>query len=87
MTAAVFKVFLHRVLLAGDVAIIEVAKIMTDPSTVQSVVCRVTAQRSQEDAEEVERERRRRSREKERGEKSPSWSENPVQDELDYTTQ
>lgn len=31
---------------------------------------RVTAQRSQEDAEEVERERRRRSREKDRGEDS-----------------
>lgn len=31
---------------------------------------RVTAQRSQEDAEEVERERRRRSRERDRGEDS-----------------
>ncbi|KAM3625337.1 uncharacterized protein V6R79_010528 [Siganus canaliculatus] len=38
---------------------------------------RVTAQRSQEDAEEVERERRRRSREKERREGSPSWPEPP----------
>ncbi|XP_024909366.1 lymphocyte-specific protein 1-like [Cynoglossus semilaevis] len=34
---------------------------------------RVTAQRSQEDAEEVERERRRRARERQRGEESPSW--------------
>ncbi|XP_008295538.1 non-muscle caldesmon-like isoform X1 [Stegastes partitus] len=39
---------------------------------------RVTAQRSQEDAEEVERERRRRAREKQRGEGSASWPE-PVQ--------
>nr|XP_020495864.1 lymphocyte-specific protein 1-like isoform X1 [Labrus bergylta] len=38
---------------------------------------RVTAQRSQEDAEEVERERRRRTREKQRGEGSPSWPEPP----------
>ncbi|XP_069383279.1 lymphocyte-specific protein 1-like [Paralichthys olivaceus] len=36
---------------------------------------RVTAQRSQEDAEEVERERRRRAREIERGEGGPSWPE------------
>ncbi|XP_039457656.1 lymphocyte-specific protein 1-like [Oreochromis aureus] len=36
---------------------------------------RVTAQRSQEDAEEIERERRRRAREKQRGEGSPSWLE------------
>ncbi|XP_075867331.1 lymphocyte-specific protein 1-like [Nelusetta ayraudi] len=48
---------------------------------------RVTAQRSQEDAEEVERERRRRSREKERGDRSPSCSEGPLQDELAYNTE
>nr|XP_020443978.1 caldesmon, smooth muscle-like [Monopterus albus] len=38
---------------------------------------RVTAQRSQEDAEEVERERRRRAREKQRVEGRPSWPEPP----------
>lgn len=48
---------------------------------------RVTAQRSQEDAEEVERERRRRSREKERGEGSPSWSEPPQHNELAHNTE
>lgn len=58
-----------------------------DSRTLHSVFFRVTAQRSQEDAEEVERERRRRSREKERGERSPSWSESPLQDELAYTTE
>lgn len=53
----------------------------------RSVFCRVTAQRSQEDAEEVERERRRRSREKERGERSPSCSESPLQGGLAYNTE
>ncbi|XP_040891038.1 lymphocyte-specific protein 1-like isoform X2 [Toxotes jaculatrix] len=43
---------------------------------------RVTAQRSQEDAEEVERERRRRAREKQRGEGSPSWPEPPHHNNL-----
>ncbi|XP_068166596.1 lymphocyte-specific protein 1-like isoform X2 [Antennarius striatus] len=38
---------------------------------------RVTAQRSQEDAEEVERERRRRSRDKDRGHGGPTWPEPP----------
>lgn len=61
--------------------------VLPDPSTVRSVFCRVTAQRSQEDAEEVERERRRRSREKERGDRSPSCSEGPLQDELAYNTE
>ncbi|KAM7014982.1 uncharacterized protein LKV04_013055 [Tautogolabrus adspersus] len=45
---------------------------------------RVTAQRSQEDAEEVERERRRRAREKKRGEGSPSWPEPPPHDDLPH---
>ncbi|KAM9367029.1 uncharacterized protein ABDE67_005992 [Symphorus nematophorus] len=48
---------------------------------------RVTAQRSQEDAEEVERERRRRSREKERGEGSPSWPEPPQHSDLALNTE
>ncbi|XP_019112688.1 lymphocyte-specific protein 1-like isoform X1 [Larimichthys crocea] len=48
---------------------------------------RVTAQRSQEDAEEVERERRRRSREKERGEGSPSWPEPPQHNDLAHDTE
>nr|XP_046251745.1 lymphocyte-specific protein 1-like isoform X2 [Scatophagus argus] len=48
---------------------------------------RVTAQRSQEDAEEVERERRRRSREKERGEGSSSWPEPPRQNEVVHNTE
>lgn len=43
---------------------------------------RVTAQRSQEDAEEVERERRRRSREKEKGEGSPNWLEPQQHEDL-----
>ncbi|XP_041640698.1 lymphocyte-specific protein 1-like isoform X2 [Cheilinus undulatus] len=43
---------------------------------------RVTAQRSQEDAEEVERERRRRARERQRGEGSVSWPEPPQQNEI-----
>ncbi|XP_034049144.1 non-muscle caldesmon-like [Thalassophryne amazonica] len=43
---------------------------------------RVTAQRSLEDAEEVERERRRRAREKQRGEGSPSWPEPPEDKDL-----
>ncbi|KAG8001183.1 Lymphocyte-specific protein 1, partial [Nibea albiflora] len=47
----------------------------------------VTAQRSQEDAEEVERERRRRSREKERGEGSPSWPEPPQHNVLAHDTE
>ncbi|KAM8762370.1 uncharacterized protein AB9X84_007168 [Acanthopagrus schlegelii] len=47
---------------------------------------RVTAQRSQEDAEEVERERRRRSREKERGEGSPSWPESPQHNDRTHNT-
>ncbi|KAM6943549.1 lymphocyte-specific protein 1-like [Xenentodon cancila] len=38
---------------------------------------RVTAQRSQEDAEEVERERRRRARDKQRGDESPPRPEPP----------
>ncbi|XP_029354766.1 lymphocyte-specific protein 1-like isoform X2 [Echeneis naucrates] len=48
---------------------------------------RVTAQRSQEDAEEVERERRRRAREKQRGEGSPSWPEPPHPDDLTRNTE
>ncbi|XP_044071243.1 non-muscle caldesmon-like isoform X2 [Siniperca chuatsi] len=48
---------------------------------------RVTAQRSQEDAEEVERERRRRAREKERGEGSPSWPEPPQHNDLTQNTE
>ncbi|XP_070821813.1 lymphocyte-specific protein 1-like [Chaetodon trifascialis] len=48
---------------------------------------RVTAQRSQEDAEEVERERRRRSREKERGEGSSCWPEPPQHNELAHSTE
>ncbi|XP_018538788.1 lymphocyte-specific protein 1 [Lates calcarifer] len=48
---------------------------------------RVTAQRSQEDAEEVERERRRRAREKQRGEESPSWPEPPHHNELTHNTE
>ncbi|XP_035538375.1 lymphocyte-specific protein 1-like isoform X2 [Morone saxatilis] len=48
---------------------------------------RVTAQRSQEDAEEVERERRRRSREKERGEGSSSWTEPPQHNNLAHNTE
>ncbi|TKS69495.1 Lymphocyte-specific protein 1 47 kDa actin-binding protein 52 kDa phosphoprotein [Collichthys lucidus] len=48
---------------------------------------RVTAQRSQEDAEEVERERRRRSREKERGEGGPSWPEPPQHNDLAHDTE
>ncbi|KAM7424635.1 hypothetical protein PAMA_000813 [Pampus argenteus] len=47
---------------------------------------RVTAQRSQEDAEEVERERRRRAREKQRGEESPSWPERPQHNNLSHNT-
>ncbi|CAK6976967.1 non-muscle caldesmon-like [Scomber scombrus] len=43
---------------------------------------RVTAQRSQEDAEEVERERRRRAREKQSGEGSPSCPERPQNNSL-----
>ncbi|XP_062417909.1 lymphocyte-specific protein 1-like isoform X2 [Pungitius pungitius] len=42
----------------------------------------VTAERSQEDAEEVERERRRRARETQRGEGGPSRREPPQHDEL-----
>ncbi|XP_074522910.1 uncharacterized protein LOC141788022 isoform X2 [Halichoeres trimaculatus] len=45
---------------------------------------RVTAQRSQEDAEEVERERRRRAREKQRGEESLSWLEPPQHSDLPH---
>ncbi|XP_071345652.1 non-muscle caldesmon-like [Trachinotus anak] len=48
---------------------------------------RVTAQRSQEDAEEVERERRRRAREKQRGDGSPSWPEPPHHDDLTHDTE
>ncbi|XP_069581727.1 lymphocyte-specific protein 1-like isoform X1 [Brachyistius frenatus] len=48
---------------------------------------RVTAQRSQEDAEEVERERRRRARERERGEGNPSWPEPPRHDNLTHSTE
>ncbi|XP_042263966.1 non-muscle caldesmon-like isoform X2 [Thunnus maccoyii] len=48
---------------------------------------RVTAQRSQEDAEEVERERRRRAREKQRGEGSPSWPEPPQNNSLSHNTE
>uniref|UniRef100_A0A8C2WJN8 Uncharacterized protein n=1 Tax=Cyclopterus lumpus TaxID=8103 RepID=A0A8C2WJN8_CYCLU len=42
----------------------------------------VTAQRSQEDAEEVEREQRRRARETQRGEGSPSWPGPPRRNQL-----
>ncbi|KAG7242746.1 hypothetical protein INR49_020121 [Caranx melampygus] len=45
---------------------------------------RVTAQRSQEDAEEVERERRRRAREKQRGEGSPSCPEAPHHNDVTH---
>ncbi|XP_028257945.1 lymphocyte-specific protein 1-like [Parambassis ranga] len=46
---------------------------------------RVTAQRSQEDAEEAERERRRRARERQRGgEGSPSWPEPPQHNHLTH---
>ncbi|XP_005952365.1 trichohyalin [Haplochromis burtoni] len=48
---------------------------------------RVTAQRSQEDAEEIERERRRRAREKQRGEKSPSWLEPTQQNHYTQNTE
>uniref|UniRef100_A0AAQ5XMY4 Lymphocyte specific protein 1 a n=1 Tax=Amphiprion ocellaris TaxID=80972 RepID=A0AAQ5XMY4_AMPOC len=48
---------------------------------------RVTAQRSQEDAEEVERERRRRAREKQRGEGSPSWPEPLQHNERTHNTE
>ncbi|CAJ1050019.1 lymphocyte-specific protein 1-like isoform X3 [Xyrichtys novacula] len=48
---------------------------------------RVTAQRSQEDAEEVERERRRRARERQRGEEGPSWPEPPQHHELPHDTE
>ncbi|XP_023262706.1 non-muscle caldesmon-like [Seriola lalandi dorsalis] len=48
---------------------------------------RVTAQRSQEDAEEVERERRRRARERQRGEGSPSWTEPPHHNDLTQNTE
>ncbi|XP_045889175.1 lymphocyte-specific protein 1-like [Micropterus dolomieu] len=48
---------------------------------------RVTAQRSQEDAEEVERERRRRAREKEKGERSPSFPEPPQHNNLTNNTE
>ncbi|XP_041793708.1 lymphocyte-specific protein 1-like [Chelmon rostratus] len=48
---------------------------------------RVTAQRNQEDAEEVERERRRRSREKERGEGSSLWPEPPQHSDLAHDTE
>ncbi|XP_054472263.1 lymphocyte-specific protein 1-like [Anoplopoma fimbria] len=47
----------------------------------------LTAQRSQEDAEEVERERRRRARETQRGEGSPSWPEPPPRNELPHNTE
>ncbi|XP_030582023.1 lymphocyte-specific protein 1-like isoform X2 [Archocentrus centrarchus] len=50
-------------------------------------VRRVTAQRSQEDAEEIERERRRRAREKQRGEESPSWLEPTQQNDLTQNTE
>lgn len=48
---------------------------------------RVTAQRSQEDAEEIERERRRRAREKQRGERSPSWLEPTQQNHYTQNTE
>uniref|UniRef100_UPI0037E78FA6 lymphocyte-specific protein 1-like isoform X2 n=1 Tax=Semicossyphus pulcher TaxID=241346 RepID=UPI0037E78FA6 len=48
---------------------------------------RVTAQRSQEDAEEVERERRRRARERQRGEGSPSWPEPPQHNDLAHNVE
>ncbi|XP_070685886.1 non-muscle caldesmon-like [Pempheris klunzingeri] len=48
---------------------------------------RVTAQRSQEDAEEAERERRRRARERQRGEGSPSWPEPPQHNDLAHNTE
>ncbi|XP_033972643.1 non-muscle caldesmon-like [Trematomus bernacchii] len=47
----------------------------------------LTAQRSQEDAEEVERERRRRARETQRGEGSTSWPEPPQQSERTQNTE
>ncbi|KAK5915836.1 hypothetical protein CesoFtcFv8_001393 [Champsocephalus esox] len=47
----------------------------------------LTAQRSQEDAEEVERERRRRARETQRGEGSTSWPEPPQQSECIQNTE
>ncbi|XP_072237252.1 uncharacterized protein [Leuresthes tenuis] len=48
---------------------------------------RVTAQRSQEDAEEVERERRRRARETQCGEGSPSRPEPPQHSNLTHNTE
>lgn len=45
---------------------------------------RVTAQRSQEDAEEVERERRRRARERQRGEEGLPWPDSPPHRELTH---
>ncbi|XP_041845071.1 lymphocyte-specific protein 1-like isoform X2 [Melanotaenia boesemani] len=48
---------------------------------------RVTAQRSQEDAEEVEREQRRRARERQRGEESPSRPEPTQHDNLTHNTE
>ncbi|KAK2854263.1 hypothetical protein Q5P01_006924 [Channa striata] len=47
---------------------------------------RVTEQRSQEDAEEVERERRRRARERQRGEGSPSSPEPPQHSDPTHST-
>ncbi|KAI9526573.1 hypothetical protein NQZ68_038286 [Dissostichus eleginoides] len=54
---------------------------------VHMLIANLTAQRSQEDAEEVERERRRRARETQRGEGSTSWPEPPQQSERTQNTE